>query len=149
MKQRHWLCPEYSLFSDVISMYFVEIKKAWEYFLRAYPSSQAFALPLRKDKQRKPAHAKETICPTPILHTHEKMGVQLVQGYNPLTQTLSVALPLCEEIKVAKFDYTDSNVRKRLKASPHVTWLYSRICVEPTQPCGLTAFLFVMSSHRE
>ena len=72
----------------------MEIKKAWEFFFRAYPSSQAFALPLRKDKQRKPAHAKETICPTPILHTHEKMGVQLVQGYNPLTQTFSVALPL-------------------------------------------------------
>ena len=100
-------------------MYFVEIKKAWEFFFRAYPSSQAFALPLRKDKQRKPAHAKETICPTPILHTHEKMGVQLVQGYNPLTQTLSVALPLCEEIKVAKFDYTDSNVRKRLYEPRH------------------------------
>ncbi len=117
--KRHWLCPENSLFSDVISMYFVEIKKAWEFFFRAYPSSQAFALPLRKDKQRKPAHAKETICPTPILHTHEKMGVQLVQGYNPLTQTLSVALPLCEEIKVAKFDYTDSNVRKRLSEPRH------------------------------
>ena len=99
----------------------MEIKKAWEFFFRAYPSSQAFALPLRKDKQRKPAHAKETICPTPILHTHEKMGVQLVQGYNPLTQTLSVALPLCEEIKVAKFDYTDSNVRKRL-SEPRHTW---------------------------
>ena len=30
----------------------------------------------------------------PTLHTQENMGMQLVQGYNPLTQTLSVALPL-------------------------------------------------------
>ena len=58
------------------------------------PTVRPSHCPQVKDKQRKPAHAKETICPTPILHTHEKMGVQLVHGYNPLTQTLSVALPL-------------------------------------------------------
>ena len=44
------------------------------------------------------------------------------------------------DVKVAKFEFTDSNVRKRLKASPHVTWLFSYILVEPTQPCGLTVF---------
>ena len=36
----------------------METKKAWELFFRAYPSSQAFALPLLKDKQHKPAHAE-------------------------------------------------------------------------------------------
>ena len=37
----------------------MEKKKAWELFLRAYPRLQAFALPLLKDKQRKPAHAEQ------------------------------------------------------------------------------------------
>jgi len=43
----------------------VTINKAYGYekdvgdkVLRAYPCSQAFALPLDKDKQRKPAHAE-------------------------------------------------------------------------------------------
>ena len=36
----------------------METKKTWEYVsLRAYPYYQALALPLLKDKQRKPAHA--------------------------------------------------------------------------------------------
>ena len=35
----------------------LETKKTWENILRAYPCSQAFALPPDKDKQRKPAHA--------------------------------------------------------------------------------------------
>lgn len=33
-------------------------KKTWEFFLRAHPRYQAFALPLSKDKQRKSAHAE-------------------------------------------------------------------------------------------
>ena len=100
-------------------MWFVEIKKAWEFFLRAYPSSQAFALPLRKDKQRKSAHAKVTIYSSEHYTPINVWVCALQAGYNPPTQTLSVALPLCEEIKFAKFDYTDSNVRKRLSEPRH------------------------------
>ena len=36
----------------------MEIKRRGNPFLRAYPYIQAFALPLSKDKQRKPAHAE-------------------------------------------------------------------------------------------
>ena len=36
----------------------LETKRRGSLFLRAYPYIQTFALPLPKDKQRKPAHAK-------------------------------------------------------------------------------------------
>lgn len=42
----------------LITSYLWKQKRRGSLFLRAYPSVQAFALPLLKDKQRKPAHAK-------------------------------------------------------------------------------------------
>jgi hypothetical protein len=41
-----------------VTMVVMETKKAWDFLLLAYPRLQALALPLFKDKQRKPAHAK-------------------------------------------------------------------------------------------
>ena len=50
------------LISTPQSTQIMETKKTWEYVsLRAYPNTQAFALPLSKDKQRKPAHASDYI----------------------------------------------------------------------------------------
>ena len=86
-------------------------KRRGSLFLRAYPCSQAFALPPSKDKQRKPAHAKWNYtlhvraCPNNIkVHA---------SSYNSLTRTLRCITSVLG-FKVAKFDCTDSNVRKRL-----------------------------------
>ena len=42
----------------LISLFFGNKKRRGSLFLRAYARSQALALPLLKDKQRKPAHAE-------------------------------------------------------------------------------------------
>lgn len=41
-----------------LTIHFKKQKRRGSLFLRAYPRIQAFALPHRKDKQRKPAHAE-------------------------------------------------------------------------------------------
>ena len=49
--------PKFSVISLILK--FGNKKDVGSLFLRAYPRTQAFALPFRKNKQRKPAHAEQ------------------------------------------------------------------------------------------
>ena len=96
----------------LISLFFGNKKRRGSLFLRAYPRSQALALPLLKDKQRKPAHAEWHYI---IRHRHCYQQNTLIArnkpGYNTPTRTLR-CITSVRRFKFARFDYTDSNVQK-------------------------------------
>lgn len=96
----------------LISLFFGNIKRRGSLFLRAYPRSQALALPLLKDKQRKPAHAEWNYI---IRHRHCYQQNTLIARnkprYNTPTRTLR-CITSVRRFKFARFDYTDSNVLK-------------------------------------
>ena len=96
----------------LITSYLWKQKRRGSLFLRAYPSVQAFALPLLKDKQRKPAHAKWYYKNNSTLHLIINNRGNEPLAYNTPTQTPRCITPV-RRIKVAKFEHTDSNVRKR------------------------------------
>lgn len=80
------------------------------FFFRAYPCSQALALPSPKDKQHKPAHAKRLYeLLLYIINIIYSIGWNIIHPRKRLCCITAVG-----KFKFARFDYTDSNVRKRL-----------------------------------
>ena len=112
--------------------------------VRAYPYCQAFALPPCEDKQRKPAHVSRDICihygqrEHPIyakivrpLHWGSTpyyiyKGKLAAGRYKINLRRRSLLHNRCTWIKVAKFDNTDSNVKKTSFETGRTTGLRSR-----------------------
>ena len=90
----------------IVLGYLYKRKRRGSLFFRAYPYTQALALPLPKDKQRKPAHAERYYIvrrrrlPPRYNDSNEQ------PGYNTPTRTLR-CITAVKRFKFARFDYTD------------------------------------------
>jgi len=77
----------------------------------AHPYCQAFALPLPKDKQRSQPTPDDYI----RMYARTLYIIKARAAGYTINPNADVSLHyLCRKIKVAKFDSTDDNVRKRL-----------------------------------
>ena len=81
-------------------------KRRGSLFLRAYPCSQALALPRFKDKQRKPAHAEQYYIVRRRHLPPKYNDSNELPGYNTPTRTLR-CITAVKRFKFARFDYTD------------------------------------------
>ena len=119
----------------------METKKTWEYVsLRAYPYNQALALPLLKDKQRKACPRRAIYMLTlrrcipfmiymqkciPTLMAYTLLYIRGGKPHGDIKSThadASCCITAVSRFKFARFDSTDSNVKK----TSFRDWPYNR-----------------------